>query len=84
MIYKLNEVLFGWLNYFSISKVSHIWETIRVVIPHLDYKLFKWLKSKGRKAHKSLRQRPYINLVKYKNLLDLVKYARLKSLAKAQ
>ena len=84
MIYKLNSLLIGWLNYFSISKVAHIWETIKVIIKHLDYKLFKWLKSKGRKAHKSLRQRPYSNFVSYKRLLDLEKYARLKTLAKAQ
>ena len=84
MVFKLNEVLIGWLNYFSISKVTHIWETINIIIPHLDFKLYKWLKSKGRKAHKSLRQRPYKNLVKHKALLDLGKYARLKTLAKAQ
>jgi len=84
MLYKLNSLLKGWLNYFSISKVTHIWETIKVIIKHLDYKLFKWLKSKGRKAHKSLRQRPYSTLVKSNRLFDLEKYARLKTLAKAQ
>ncbi|VAX24157.1 Retron-type RNA-directed DNA polymerase [hydrothermal vent metagenome] len=84
MIYKLNSLLIGWLNYFSISKVTHIWETIKVIIKHLDYKLFKWLKSKGRKAHKVLRQHPYSTFVKSKGLLDLEKYARLKTLAKAQ
>ena len=84
LVYRLNSLLIGWLNYFSISKVTHIWETIKVIIKHLDYKLFKWLKSKGRKAHKSLRQRPYSNFVSYKGLLDLEKYARLKTLAKAQ
>ena len=83
LIYKLNSLLIGWLNYFSISKVTHIWETIKVIIKHLDYKLFKWLKSKGRKAHKLLRQRPYSNFVSNKGLLDLEKYARLKTLAKA-
>lgn len=41
-------------------------------------KLYKWLKSKGRKAHKTLRQRPFDNLVKYKHLLDIEKYASLK------
>ena len=84
LIYKLNSLLIGWLNYFSISKVTHIWETIKVIVRHLDFKLFKWLKSKGRKAHKALRQRPFKNLVAYKGLLDLEKYARLKTLAKAQ
>ncbi len=84
MLYKLNSLLIGWLNYFSVSKVPHIWETIKVIIKHLDYKLFKWLKSKGRKAHKSLRQRPYSTFVQNKRLLDLEKYARLKTLAKAQ
>lgn len=84
MIYRLNSLLIGWLNYFSISKVTHIWDTIKVIIKHLDYKLYKWLKSKGRKAHKKLRQHPYSTLVKCKGLLDLEKYARLKTLAKAQ
>jgi len=84
LLYKLNSLLIGWLNYFSISKVTHIWETIKVIIKHLDYKLFKWLKSKGRKAHKSLRQRPYSTFVESTRLLDLEKYARLKTLAKAQ
>ena len=84
LIYKLNSLLIGWLNYFSISKVSHIWETVKVIIKHLDYKLFKWLKSKGRKAHKLLRRQPYDTFVANKGLLDLKKYARLKTLAKAQ
>ena len=84
MVYKLNEILIGWLNYFSISKVTHIWETVRVIINYLNFKLYKWLKSKGRKAHKEFRQQPYSNMVKYSGLLDLSKYARLKTLAKAQ
>jgi hypothetical protein len=50
---------------------------------HLDYKLYNWLKGKGRRAHKSLRQRPYRYLVSHKHLLDLEKYARLKTLANA-
>jgi len=83
MVYKLNEILIGWLNYYSITKVTHIWDTVSQIKWHLDYKLYKWLKSKGRKAHKALRQRPFDNLVKYKNLLDIEKYASLKFHAKA-
>ena len=45
--------------------------------------IYKWTKSKGRKAHRKLRQRPYDNLVAYYKLLDIEKYARLKSIAKA-
>jgi len=83
MVYKLNEILIGWLNYFSVTKVTHIWDTVSQIKWHLDYKLYKWLKSKGRKAHKTLRQRPFDNLVRYKNLLDIEKYASLKFHAKA-
>jgi len=84
IVWKLNKLLMGWLNYYSISKVTHIWETIKVIKKHLDYKLFKWMKSKGRKAHRKLRQRPYENLIKFYRMLDIEKYARLKTLAKAQ
>ena len=84
IVWKLNKLLIGWLNYYSISKVTHIWETIKVIKKHLDYKLYKWMRSKGRKAHRKLRQRPYENLVRFYNLLDIEKYARLKTLAKAQ
>lgn len=83
MVGKLNEILIGWLNYYSITGVTHIWDTVSQIKWHLDYKLYKWLKSKGRKAHKTLRQRPFENLVKYKHLLDIEKYASLKFHAKA-
>lgn len=83
MVQRLGQTLLGWLNYFSITKVSHIWDTVKQLKTHLDYKLYKWLKRKGRSAHRSLRQRPYENLVKFKNLLDIEKYARFKTLAKA-
>ena len=79
MVYKLNEILRGWFNYFVIPKVSYVSETARFVRYHLAYKLYKWLTSKGRQAHRTLRQRPYENLVKYKSLLDVDKYVRLRS-----
>lgn len=79
IVYKLNPILRGWLNYFVIPKVSHVSETAKIVRYHLDYKLYKWLREKGRQAHRMLRQRPYDNLVKYKGLLDIEKYVRQQS-----
>ncbi len=84
IVWKLNQTLIGWLNYFSISKTTHIWDTIKIIKKHLDYKLYKWMKGKGRKAHRVLRQHPYETLVKCYKLLDIEKYARLKTLSKAQ
>lgn len=84
IVWKLNKVILGWLNYYSISKTTHIWETIKVIKKQLDYQLFKWMKRKGRKAHRKLRQRPYETLVRLYNLLDIEKYARLKTLSKAE
>ena len=79
IVYKLNSILRGWLNYFVIPKVSYISETARILRQHLEYKLYKWLKGKGRQAHRKLRQRPYDILVKYKGLLDIEKYVRQQS-----
>ena len=84
IVWKVNEFLIGWLNCFSISKVTHIWEAIKIIKKHLDYNLFKWMKSKGRKAHRKLRRRPYEHLVRFYGLLDIEKYARLKTHTKAQ
>jgi group II intron reverse transcriptase/maturase len=28
MVRKLNEILIGWLNYYSITGVTHIWDTV--------------------------------------------------------
>ncbi len=79
IVCKLNPILRGWLNYFVIPKVSYVSDTARLIRYHLDYKLYKWLKEKGRRAHRTLRQSPYDTLVKHKGLLDIAKYVRQRS-----
>ncbi|MFL1896371.1 hypothetical protein ACJRPK_11790 [Aquimarina sp. 2-A2] len=57
---------------------------VKIIKKYLDYKLYKWMRAKGGKAHRVLRQRPYDTLVICYKLLDIEKYARLKTLSKAQ
>lgn len=79
----LNKILIGWLNYFSISRVTYIWETVKVLKRHLEYKLFKWFREKSQMHSKFFSQRTYEKLVNNYRLLDIEKYARLKHNAEA-
>lgn len=79
----LNKILIGWLNYFSISRVTYIWETVKVLKEHLGYKLYKWFREKSQRSGKFFRQRTYEKMVQYGKLLDIEKYAKLKHNAKA-
>lgn len=82
MVSGLNKILIGWLNYFSISRVTYIWDTVRVLKNHLDYKLFKWFREKSQRHSKFFSLRTYEKLVNNYHLLDIAKYARLKHHAK--
>jgi RNA-directed DNA polymerase len=46
MVAGMNKILLGWLNYFSINRVTYIWDTVNALKTHLDYKLIKWFKEK--------------------------------------
>jgi RNA-directed DNA polymerase len=83
MVAGLNKILLGWLNYFSISNVSYIWDTVNALKTHLDYKLIKWFREKSQRQSRFFSQRAYDKLVKNYNLLNIRKYAYLKTHAKA-
>lgn len=83
MVAGLNKILLGWLNYFSISGVSYIWDTVNALKNHLDYKLIKWFREKSQRHSKLFSQRAYDKLVKNYSLLNIRKYAYLKNHAKA-
>ena len=84
MVAGLNKILLGLLNNFAISRITYIWDTVNVLKEHLGYKIYKWFKEKSqRKGGKFFRQRTYEKMVKYSNLLDLEKYAKLKHHANA-
>lgn len=78
MISGLNKILLGWLNYFSIPRVSYIWELVRKLKHFLAYRLFKWFRDKSQRGYRSYRQRTFDKLVANHRLLDIERYARLK------
>jgi RNA-directed DNA polymerase len=82
MVAGLNKILIGWLNYFSIPRVTYIWETAPGLIWHLGYKLYKWFREKSQRHSKFFSHRTYEKLVKNYHLLDIAKYAKLKHHAK--
>jgi RNA-directed DNA polymerase len=82
MVAGLNKILLGWLNYFSISRVTYIWDTVNALKTHLDYKLIKWFREKSQRHSKLFSQRTYDKLVKNYHLLNIRKYAYLKQHAK--
>jgi RNA-directed DNA polymerase len=83
MVAGLNKILLGWLNYFSITRVTYIWDTVNALKTHLDYKLIKWFKEKSQRHSRLFSQRAYDKLVKNYHLLNIRKYAYLKHHAKA-
>ena len=63
MVAGLNKILLGWLNYFSISGVSYIWDTINALKTHLDYKLVKWFREKSQRHSRLFSHRAYDKLM---------------------
>jgi len=83
MVAGMNKILLGWLNYFSINRVTYIWDTVNKLKTYLDYKLIKWFREKSQRHSRLFSQRAYDKLVKNYHLLNIRKYAYLKTHAKA-
>lgn len=70
----LNEKLRGWLNYFTIPKVSRMTQTCHVLKSYLKYRLKIWFKRKSQRKCRFYRQNPYDILVNHFGLQDVLKY----------
>lgn len=71
----LNEKLRGWLNYFTIPKISRMIQTCYVLKSYLKYRLKIWFKKKSQRKCRLYRRNPYDILVNHFGLQDVIKYA---------
>ena len=71
----LNEKLRGWLNYFTIPKVSRMMKTCYVLKSYMKYRLKIWFKKKSQRKCRLYRRNPYDILVNHFGLQDVLKYA---------
>ncbi len=71
----LNGKLRGWLNYFTIPKVSRMTQTCYVLKSYMKYRLKIWFKRKSQHKCRLYRRNPYDILVNHFGLQDVLKYA---------
>ncbi len=71
----LNGKLRGWLNYFTIPKVSRMMQTCYVLKSYMKYRLKIWFKKKSQRKCRLYRRNPYDILVNHFGLQDVLKYA---------
>ncbi len=71
----LNQKLRGWLNYFTIPKVSRMMQTCYVLKSYMKYRLKIWFKKKSQRKCRLYRRNPYDILVNHFGLQDVLKYA---------
>jgi len=74
LVKDLNEILRGWVNYFTIKKVSYPAMTKRKLRFYLSKKLCRYYKRKSQRKCKLYNQGVFQYLVDKYNLIDPTKY----------
>ena len=79
---ELNTIIRGWLNYFSIEKVSYPAIAKKKLRFYLNEKLQRFYKRKSQRKCKLYNRGAFQYLVDYYNLIDPTKYICKKTTVK--
>lgn len=79
----INEITVGWMNYYTIPKVSYTTKAKRHIRDYLVRKLYKYNKRKSQKGSRRANRNAYQVLVDRYGLKDLTKMQPQKALVKA-
>ncbi|VAW37699.1 Retron-type RNA-directed DNA polymerase [hydrothermal vent metagenome] len=83
VVRDLNAIMRGWINYFSIHKVSYPNKAKRKLRYYLDDKIYRYYKRKSQRRCKLYNRGAFRILVRKHGLIDPIKYTPKLKLAKA-
>jgi len=75
IIPEVNSLLRGWINYYGIKGVSHMYRVLGKLRWMLDYRFYRFFRDKSQCGSRSFRQGAYVKLVSRYGLIDLTKIA---------
>jgi group II intron reverse transcriptase/maturase len=75
VVKELNSKIRGWLNYFTIEKVSYVAMSKRRLRYYLQQKLNRYFNRKSQRKSRLYRQRAFELLVQKHGLIDPIQYA---------
>lgn len=79
LVEKLNQILRGWLNYFTVPTLSYVRKAKRNLRYYLMDKIYRYYQRKSQRSSKLFRRGAYKILVEKYNLIDPCYYYRPKA-----